>query len=92
MGDYPDHHARKGGKRRGNHYKLDRQRSLVFLQSCNQQTKTLFMASRLKMFDVPDPFWEVQAAFRDQYGFAGDDIQFMAWFKRAYPKAYASVF
>ncbi len=92
MGDYPDHHARKSGKRRDNHYKLDSHRSIVFLQTSKQQSRTLFMASALKVLKVPHPFWEVMAAFRDKYGYAASERQFMMWFKKAYPEAYATVF
>lgn len=90
MGDYPDHHARKGGKRRSDHYDLRLHRTLFYSQDGPQQKRTLFEAWRI--FRLPKSFDEVIGEFRDQHGYSATDSDFIKWLKRNYPAAYAAVF
>jgi hypothetical protein len=90
MGDYPDHHARKGGKRRSDHYDLRRYRTLSYSQNDQQQKRTLFAAWRIMC--LPKSFDEVIGEFRDQHGYSASDADFIRWLKRNYPALYAAVF
>lgn len=92
MGDYPDHHAKKTGRRRSSNYKLDLDRSIVFLHNSEQKKRTLFKVSELRLFNAPHPFWEVTAKFRDVHGFSASDKEFVTWFKKNYPEVYAAIF
>ena len=90
MGDYLDHHSRKTGKRRSDHYDLSRQRTLLYMQDYRQQKRTLFAA--WKVFGLPKSFDEVISEFRAQHGYAATDADFIQWFKRNYAAAYTTVF
>lgn len=90
MGDYPDHHVRKGGKRRSNHYDLRLYRTLFYSQNDQQQKRTLFAA--WKVLRLPKSFDEVIGEFREQRGYSASDADFIRWLKRNYPAAYAAVF
>ena len=92
MGDYPDHRRRMSGKRRANHYDLNLDRSITFVQSAEQKFHTLFHAPVLKLPKIPHPFWEVTEKFYDSHGYDRNKVQFMRWFKAEYPEAYASIF
>lgn len=90
MGDYPEHHARKKGKRRSDHYDLNRYRTLAYLQNHEQQKRTLFAA--WKILGLPKSFDEVIGEFRDAYGYTATPSDFIRWFKKNYPTAYTTVF
>jgi hypothetical protein len=92
MGDYPDHRKRKTGKRRSDHYDLKANRSLIFVQNPEQQFRTLFSASQMKLPKIPRPFWEVTDEFYRSHSYSRRKGKFMKWFKRKYPEAYASIF
>ena len=50
LGDYPDHRKRKTGKKKAEHYHLDRLRRLHYLQNQDNKLKVLFAA---QMFGFP---------------------------------------
>jgi hypothetical protein len=91
MGDYPNHHRRKTGTRKSDDYKLDHQRSIVFVQTPEQKFATIFHASEQRLHQLP-PFSELMDPFYEQYGYVAKKSRFIAWFKKTYPEAYCALF
>jgi hypothetical protein len=92
LGDYPDHRKRKGGKKRNDHYKLNRFRSLHYAQDGDQQTRVLHAAPRFGFPELSISPRELLTRFRDQYGYEASNRNFMSWFKNTYPVDYAKLF
>lgn len=90
IGDYPDHRKRKGGKKKQDHYKLNRLRTVSFVQDPDQFVRTLFAA---KAVGLPGRSIDPLDALREYRNSGGSTYRdFVAWFKRAYPKDYAAIF
>jgi hypothetical protein len=95
LGDYPDHRKRTSGKKKSDHYKLSRHRSLHYLQSEDQRLKVLFAAHALRNVGFPSlsvPPREALSEFRAEVGYSTDYRQFMRWYKSHYPNDYALLF
>jgi hypothetical protein len=91
MGDYPDHHKRKAGRKRENHYRLSRLRSVHYIQDSNQKVNTLVAAHAAGMKLATPPFAALRS-FRDQFGYKPGYAQFLKWYRKEHPQDYAAVF
>lgn len=92
MGDYPDHRKYKGGKRKANHYDLGSYRKLVYAQGVTEKEKVVRIAAKLGVPGVALNIREVVSEFRSERGWGADSAEFVSWFKKRYPKEYASIF
>jgi len=91
LGDYPDHHQRKTGAKSDRHYRLDRYRTLRYIQNRDQRLVTLIMAENV----VPGfskPPREALAQFREEFGFRVGYREFFQWYRKHYPSDYSAVF
>lgn len=92
LGDYPDHRKRKSGKKRNDHYRLNRLRSIHYAQNTDQKVRALYAAPRLgfpKLSVSPD---DAMSEFRQRHGYGASYGQFIRWFKATYPTDYALLF
>ncbi len=92
LGDYPNHHKRKSGRKTEDFYKLDKLRTLNWVQTPDQRLRTL-----LKVGDEGVPILSanprgVLRSFRDQYGYKPTYADFLGWYRRKFPVDYAAVF
>jgi len=92
MGDYPDHRRRKPGRKKADHYKLDRLRSLHFEQSANQRIRTLLAAGAAGFPQLTANPRDVLTQFRTEHGYAAGYREFLDWYRKAYGQDYAAVF
>lgn len=47
MGDYPDHSRRNGGRKKKEHYSLQKMRSINYVQNTDQRFQTMLTATRV---------------------------------------------
>lgn len=70
LGDYPDHRRRKPGRKKADHYKLDRLRSLRFDQNVDQRVRTLLAARAAGFPQLTANPRDVLTQFRTEHGYA----------------------
>ena len=92
MGDWPDHHKRKGGRRTAEHYELGRHRSITYRQSTHQRFLTLYRAVDTKAFGTATPMWQLMSSYYSRFGYGKDDLRRLEWFRQAYPEVYSRIF
>lgn len=92
MGDYPDHRRRKGGKKKDSHYKLDRLRTVHYLQDPDQRVRTIFASKAAGAPILSVSPQEALAQYREEGHDSGSYRDFINWYKHAYPKDYAALF
>lgn len=92
LGDYPDHRKRKTGKKRAEHYRLNRLRDLKYMQTQDQRLKVLLAAHAAGFPELSVAPRTALSEFRAQYGYKPDYKDFMHWYKKSYPNDYAAVF
>ena len=92
LGDYPDHRKRKGGKKKSTHYSLNSFRSLHYLQDSDQKLRVLYAQPRLGFPELSISPLDAMSIFRNQHGYQASHREFMKWYKKNYPKDYASIF
>jgi len=92
IGDYPDHRRRKPGRKKADHYKLDRLRSLHFGQDMNQRVRTLLAAGATGFPKLTRNPRDVLTEFRAEHGYAADYREFLSWYRKTYSQDYAAVF
>lgn len=92
MGDYPDHRKRRTGRRESDHYKLDRLRSVVWIQDHRQRLNTLLAVGQVGFPELSRHPREVLSEFRRRYGFKVGYREFLDWYRKALPADYAAVF
>ena len=91
LGDYPDHHRRKGGPKAKDHYSLSLMRTLQYGQSVEQRSRTLLVAGNVGLPGLRTRPRDVLMGIR-QAGFGGTHADFVQWFKKKYPDEYTAVF
>jgi hypothetical protein len=92
LGDYPDHRGRKPGRKTEGHYRLDRFRTLHWIQTVDQRMNTLLAAYMVGFQKLSRPPREVLNDFRQQFGFAPGYREFLDWYRKTYPQDYAVLF
>ncbi len=92
LGDYPDHRRRKYGRKKEDHYKLDRLRSVQWVQTPEQRFRTLFRVGIVGFPELSANPREVLRSFRDLFGYKPTHTDFMEWYRKSYPKDYTSIF
>lgn len=92
LGDYPDHRRRKGGKKRDDHYKLDKFRNIHYVQDPEQKVCVLHASARFGFPELSASPRVVLASFREEHGYEASNKQFIAWYKRTHPEDYAKLF
>jgi hypothetical protein len=92
LGDYPDHRRRKGGRKREEHYHLQRFRSVRYIQDTNQKLKTLLAVPRFGLPNLGKDPNDALHEFRGEFGFKKTYKDFFKWYKEKYGKDYALVF
>lgn len=91
LGDLPNHSKRKGGRKKVNHYELNRLRELHYSQSPSQKYHTLILAYQ-GGFDLKTNPEIAMRNFRNQHGYKKDYGDFLKWYRINYPLDYAKVF
>lgn len=91
LGDYPDHRRRKRGAKSARHYRLDRCRTLWYLQNHDQRLATLIAAGNFKLPGLSKSPREALAEFREKAGFRAGYREFFEWYRKRYPHDYAAV-
>jgi hypothetical protein len=92
LGDYPDHRKRKHGRKQDSHYKLDRARSVRWVQTPEQRFVTLLDAGSCGFPPLSAPPRNVLFEFRAKYGTKPDHAQFLEWYRVHFPQDYAAIF
>ena len=92
LGDYPDHHRRKRGGKSAGHYRLDRCRSLRYIQNHDQRLATLIAAGNFGLPGLTVSTRDALAEFRDEVGYRVGYREFLKWYRKRYPQDYAAVF
>jgi len=92
LGDYPDHRGYKGGKRRSEHYSMNRYRSLLYCQNHEQKKMTLYAAGMVQFRGLSIHPRDALSEFRQECGYQAGAREFMMWFKGKYPTDYAALF
>lgn len=92
MGDYPDHRKRQTGRRKTDHYKLDRLRSLFWTQNSRQRLNTLLAAGQTGFPRLSRHPREVLSEFRKLHGFKLGYREFLDWYRKVLPGDYAALF
>jgi hypothetical protein len=91
LGSYPDHRKRKSGGKKKDHYKLDSDRSLRFVQTHEQRLHMLFWSASALLQLRSEPLNTIHE-FREEVGLEVPFSQFLDWFKQKYPDDYLKVF
>lgn len=91
LGDLPNHSKRKGGRKKADHYELNRLRKLHYSQSSSQKYYTLILAYK-GGFGLGTNPETAMMNFRNQYGYKKDYNDFLKWYRKNYPSDYAKVF
>ncbi|MEW5915526.1 MAG: hypothetical protein AB1762_03940 [Gemmatimonadota bacterium] len=92
MGDWPDHHRRKKGRKAENHYDLGLRRSITYRQDTHQQFLTLYQAVESKSFGVSTPMWQLLSSYYEEFGYTKGERSRIDWFRKKYPEVYARIF
>jgi hypothetical protein len=92
LGDYPDHRRRKSGRKQDNHYKLDLERTLQWIQTPEQRFRTLIHAGEAGFPQLSARPIDVLHEFRSRYGSNLDHAAFLEWYRANFPEDYASIF
>ena len=92
LGDYPDHRRRKYGRKKEDHYKLDRLRSVQWVQTPEQRFRTLFCVGTVGFPELSADPLEVLRSFRDLFGYKPTHTDFLDWYRKCYPNDYAAIF
>jgi len=92
MGDYPDHRRRKTGRKKDGHYKLDRARTVHYIQDDRQRLWTLILAGKYRYPQLSKDPEKVRAEFRRQFGYDKNLKEFFEWYRHNYPEDYAAIF
>jgi hypothetical protein len=92
MGDYPDHHKRKLGRKPQDHYQLSRYRSVQYVQTSNQKLKTLVDAPSMVGIELSKDAYAALREFRGVAGYKVGYKEFFRWYRKKYPQDYAAVF
>jgi hypothetical protein len=92
LGDYPDHHRRKGGRKKAEYYSLDLFRQLRYLQNSDQKFRTLVAAFRFGAPQLSKSPLDALSEFRQEFGYAKSHREFLEWYRKRYPSDYAAVF
>lgn len=92
MGNYPDHKKRKLGRKKEGHYKLNTLRSVHWSQTADQRLRTLLVAGAVGFPQLSVNPREALSEFRMQHGYHAGYKEFLDWFRKTYPRDYASVF
>lgn len=92
VGDYPDHRRRTTGKRKAEHYRLDRLRRMHYVQDQDQRLKVLLAAQNAGHPELSIDPRKALSEFRALHGFRASYREFMKWYKKAYPRDYSAVF
>lgn len=91
LGDLPNHSKRKGGRKKDDHYELNRLRKLHYSQSPSQKYYTLILAYK-GGFGLKTNPETAMMNFRNQYGYKKDYNDFLKWYRKNYSSDYAKVF
>ncbi len=92
LGDYPDHHRRKGGGKASDHYRLQLYRSLQYAQNSDQRFRTLLASGIFGLLGLSRPPQEVSNEFRSRFGNEPSWRQFLGWYRKHFPGDYTAVF
>jgi hypothetical protein len=92
MGDYPDHRRRRGGRKKEEHYRLRRFRSVQYSQTPGQRLYTLFAAGNVEFPGLSKNPRDAMAEFRDMFGYSKTYREFLRWYRRQYPQDYTLLF
>ena len=92
LGDYPDHRRRKGARRQDDHYRLDRCRSIQWIQTPAQRLQALLAAGNAGFPELTAKPRDVLTEFRRRYGFRPSQRDFLEWYRKVMPKDYAALF
>lgn len=92
LGDSPDHRTQRSGRKKNEHYKLSRYRTVQWVQTPDQRLRTLFrvgLVGRPKLSADPNA---VLRQFRAQYGSKPTYEDFLEWYRENLPQDYSTVF
>ena len=92
VGDYPDHRRRKPGRKKGDHYKLNRLRSIQFGQSVDQRIRTLLAAGAAGFPKLTANPRDALTEFRSENGYDAGYRDFLNWYRKRYSRDYAAIF
>jgi len=94
LGDYPDHRRRRrrSGRKVENHYKLNSERTVLFAQTPDQRFRTLLNSSAAGFPQLSEKPIDALDEFRSKYGYKLDHGAFLEWYRKNYPRDYASIF
>jgi predicted house-cleaning noncanonical NTP pyrophosphatase (MazG superfamily) len=92
LGDYPDYHRRKAGKKTKEHYKLNNHRILCYTQDADQKVRVLRAATRMGLLDKAHEFSYIMGEFRNEKGFNASYKDFLRWYRERYPGEYSKLF
>jgi hypothetical protein len=92
LGEYPNHHSRKSGRKTEDFYKLDYLRTLHWVQTPDQRLRTLLKVGDQGIPTLSASPRDVLRSFRDQYGHKPTYADFLRWYRREFPADYAAVF
>ncbi len=92
MGDYPDHRRRKAGRKKDEHYRLRRSRSIHYTATPEQRLFTMFAAGNVNFPGLALNPRDAMAEFRDKFCYSRTYRQFLRWYKKTYPRDYALLF
>ena len=92
LGDYPDHRKRKGGKKKQDHYKLNRHRKLCYAQDADQKVRVLWASTRSGFLEPPHDFNSIMGEFRSEKGYKASYSDFIRWYRTKYPQEYSKLF
>lgn len=92
LGDYPDHRKRKPGRKKNDHYRLDRFRSSAWIQNPDQRVRTLLAAGTTGFPRLSKKPRDVLSGFRTLQGYGRGYREFLDWYRETYPHDYAAVF
>jgi hypothetical protein len=92
LGDYPDHRRRKGGKKKQDHYMVNRHRKLCYAQDADQKVRVFWAATQLGFLGPSHDFNSIMGEFRSEKGFKASYSDFIRWYRTRYPEEYSKLF
>jgi hypothetical protein len=92
LGDYPDHRRRRYGRKQDSHYRLDRARSVHWVQTPEQRFTTLLDVGSVGFPQLSAKPRDVLSMFRQRFGNKPNHAQFIEWYRVHFPEDYAAVF
>ena len=92
LGDYPDHRRGRLGRKKEDHYRLDRNRTVQWMQTPEQRFRTLIDAGSFGYPELSARPLDVFREFRGRFGSKPNHADFLEWYRANYPQDYVAVF